>query len=303
MWADDLRALLDELAGDPGLWEPQAFAARTEALDRLEFATLGYEDALAGTVDVPGREPVGGDGAALLYQAAGMTRRLVEANRVLCETLRAAIRRGELRGDVARRTFERLAAPSDVEAADMGGAYDVLDSLVSALLLDAEAPGATLPEAAERVAYQPTPARVVLELLDRVALGPDDVFYDLGAGLGHVCVLVHLLSGAHARGVEIEPAYIRYARQQASALRLTGVEFIEGDVRVVSLAGGACYFLYTPFTGRTLAAALGRLAAEARGRAITVAAYGPCVAEVARQPWLRRLDEDSTSGLAIFHSS
>ena len=119
---------------------------------------------------------------------------------------------------------------------------------------------------AERIAYQPTPARVVLELLDRVALGPADLFYDLGAGLGHVCLLVHLLSGAQARGIEIEPAYCRYARQQADALRLAGVEFIEGDVREAGLAGGTCYFLYTPFTGRTLAEALDRLAGEARQR-------------------------------------
>ena len=215
---------------------------------------------------------------------------------------RAAIRSGACRGAEARRTLERLGGCDHAERTRSEDEYDQLDSLVSELLLDVEAPAPTLPQVAERVAYQPTPARVVLELLDRVALGPADLFYDLGAGLGHVCLLVHWLTGAQARGIEIEPAYCRYARQQARSLQLTGVEFVEGDVLEADLADGKCYFLYTPFTGRTLAKALDRLAAEARRRSITLAAYGPCVVDVARQPWLMGLDGQTATGLAIFRS-
>jgi hypothetical protein len=315
---EDLRTVLAELACAADLWRPEAFAARAEALDRLELATLGLEDTCADTVERTGSpqpgwpvlcgQPISRDGATLLHQAAAVTRRLAEANRALCDALRAAIRRGACRGSEARRLFEHLAGSDNPPLVRTEGEYDLLDSLVSELLLDTKAPDATLPPAKERVAYQPTPARVVMELLDRVALGPADVFYDLGAGLGHVCLLVYLLSGARARGIEIEPAYCRYARRQARDLRLAGVEFAEGDVRETSLAGGACYFLYTPFTGQTLTEALSKLAGEARARSITVAAYGPCTVAVARQPWLaqqpwpKSLAGQGESGLAIFHS-
>src|SRR5512133_3181395 len=101
MLQDDLRALLDELAGSE-LWQPDAYAARTAALDRLELIMLGHPAALARLVDsacslqpdqtVHAGGPISGDVATLFDQAAATAQRLVDANRALCESLRAAIR-------------------------------------------------------------------------------------------------------------------------------------------------------------------------------------------------------------------
>jgi hypothetical protein len=58
----------------------------------------------------------------------------------------------------------------------------------------------------------------------------DDVFHDLGSGLGHVVMLVALLSGAPAIGVEVEPA-----------MDSTNVYWIEpgsGSAKRVPLGGG-----------------------------------------------------------------
>ena len=61
------------------LWEPEAFAARAAALDRLELVTLGLRmpsparraaPAPAARPTVPAGEPISGDVATLLHQAA-----------------------------------------------------------------------------------------------------------------------------------------------------------------------------------------------------------------------------------------
>ena len=66
------------------------------------------------------------------------------------------------------------------------------------------------------VFYQPTPGRIIFELVERAALQKHDTFYDLGSGLGQVVILVSLLSGARAKGIEFDPAYCEYARRCAT---------------------------------------------------------------------------------------
>ena len=154
------------------------------------------------------------------------------------------------------------------------------------------------------VFYQPTPARAILDLIERAGIGPEDVFCDLGSGLGRVVLLVALLTGARSRGVEFEPAYSEHAQRCASALNLRGVELVCADAREASLADGTVYFLYTPFRGALLQQVLARLHTEARNRPIRVCTFGPCTAEVARSSWLR-LAEDrplSEDEIAVFFS-
>jgi SAM-dependent methyltransferase len=139
---------------------------------------------------------------------------------------------------------------------------------------------------------EPTPARVVLELVDRVSWQPSDVFYDIGSGLGQVPLLVHLLAGVRAVGVEIEPAYCRVARAAAAALGLSGVSFVQGDARQAAYGQGTVFYLFTPFVGEMLQAVLDRLCAQTRGRVVTLCSYGPCSPHVAWQGWLRSLVPD-----------
>jgi hypothetical protein len=307
MTGPNLGDLLAEVRATPGLWAKEAYAARTQALERLELAALARDGHFGGAW-ATGRPSASAalspaQASALLDEADALTRRLMEANRRLCAELRGAIRSGTCRGSQGRRTLAQVVPPRWAAPEDAEEEYDLADSLVSELLLQAEAPEPTLRRVPDAIAYQPTPARVSLELIERLSLGPDDLFYDLGSGLGQVCLLVNWLSGARARGIEVEPAYCRYATRQARALGLDGVEFVEGNALSASLAGGTCYYLYTPFGGRTLARTLERLAREARTRPLTVAAYGPCVPTVARQQWLAPLDGNEGSGLAVFRAA
>ncbi len=109
---------------------------------------------------------------------------------------------------------------------------------------------------------------------------------DIGAGLGQVALVVALLSGARAVGIEIEPAYVAVARRSAELLGRLRVSFRAEDALSADLGAGTVFYMYTPLVGDLLGQMLGRLRREAAARPIRICAYGPCVSKVAAQEWL-----------------
>jgi SAM-dependent methyltransferase len=182
--------------------------------------------------------------------------------------LRDRVRSGECRGAAFRAMVSEYVC---IDYDESG--YDELDEFVNELMFRGEMPEPTRKLEPGMVEYYKTPARLVFEWVERMEFGADDVFYDLGSGLGQVAMLVNLLTGVRARGVEIEPAYCDYARGCAHSLGLCDVDFVAGDVRDVDLSDGTVFFLYTPFTGDVLAAVVDKL--RAIPRPIRIVAWGP----------------------------
>ena len=123
------------------------------------------------------------------------------------------------------------------------------------------------------VPYLPCPVDLLRQAIAATALGPDDVFVDIGAGSGRAVALIHMLTGARAIGIEIQPALVRAARARAARLGLDGVRFHEGDAACVlpTLGIGSIYFLYCPFGGERLQRVLDQLEREAKARPIQIA--------------------------------
>jgi hypothetical protein len=269
------------------------FAARAAAIELLEihvFDRLRYMKEGA-TLPVDLQE--------LGVQAATLRKRLEAANEEVVRRLARQIRSRRFTPEGLRRVFARSGGPPSRACG-----YDALDVLVVGLLGIGALPQERATRAPEMVAYQPTPARAILALVERAQIGPGDVFFDLGSGLGWVVILVALLSGARAKGIEFEPAYCEYAERAASRLNVSGVEFVRADARVASLAGGTVFFLYTPFRGALLQRMIERLRSEATVRPIRVCTLGPCTAEVAAATWLRGDGGDSREGeVAVFRST
>lgn len=192
--------------------------------------------------------------------------------------LRTAIRDGTLRGERFRSLLAR-------HAPDMGTrGYDELDAFAGELLLPDTLPeprGALEPE---MVAYQPTPVRVLLALLEQAQVTERDVFFDVGAGPGQVAMLAHLLTGATTIGIELEPAYCEYATQRAAELRLDQVTFRNEDARTADYRNGTVFFLYTPLRGEMLQEVLERIRVQAGTFRLLM--YGPCTDVAASLPWL-----------------
>lgn len=145
-----------------------------------------------------------------------------------------------------------------------------LETFLMRYLIPWPIPEPTLERERGMVGYHPTPFRILLELCKQAEFQRDDVFYDIGAGLGHVALLVHLLTGIRTRGVEIDPAYC-HLRQ---AMQLSGVEFLKTDARDVDYAGSSVFFLYTPFQGTLLHTVLQKIRRNTQGHPIRLYTLG-----------------------------
>ncbi len=89
-----------------------------------------------------------------------------------------------------------------------------------------------------------TPYPTGLEILREAGVGPEDVFYDLGAGKGKMTFLAALASGCRAVGLEMLASYTLVGNRMVRALRLADrVEFRHADFLVEDL--GPATVLYT----------------------------------------------------------
>jgi hypothetical protein len=265
-------ATAQRLASSPA---DSAFAKRATAIDFLEMHVI---DRLAHSEP---RASSSEELRALHLRATGLCRRWEAANEHLLQRLSARIQEGRYTREGLRRAFVRCAGP-----ARHTRGYDALDLLVAGLLDAGVLPDERAVREPEMVAYQPTPGRAILALLERADIRAHDVLVDLGSGLGWVVILVALLSEARTLGIEFEPTYCEYARSCARALNVSRATFVRADVREASLTNGTVFFLYTPFRGEMLQQVLDRLRAEAEQRPIRVCTYGPCTPQVATACWL-----------------
>ncbi len=138
------------------------------------------------------------------------------------------------------------------------------------------------------VPYLPCSVDALLRLAEQAPVRAPDLFVDIGAGVGRAAALVHLLTGAPAIGVEVQPALVTAARELAASLRLSDVSFVEGDAAQLTdaWAAGSVFLLYCPFSGDRLARLLANLEPVARTRPIRV-----CCVDLPLPPctWLEQM--------------
>lgn len=171
-----------------------------------------------------------------------------------------------------------------------GGA--LLDALLAIPAADREAwidavlgippppPDRDLPRGA--VPYLPAGVDEIIAMVREAPVLATDELVDLGSGLGRVLVLAHLLSGARARGIELQSHLVDRARDACAELRLPAVTFEHANAADVDL-DGSVFFLYAPFNGDMLARVVRRLEAVAQRRRITIATVD---LELGDLPWL-----------------
>jgi hypothetical protein len=282
-----MNAVIERLEQNQRLALAENFVERTQALDVLELFMLDEDDPAADN--------------ALFARAKALKQALDSANEQLFARLLDHIHAHDRAAVSAyfHDTARQLSSDDDDEVG-----YDELDMLLNGLLDVGLVPAEPKALAAEMVFYQPTPARIALKLIDELQPVPEDVFYDLGSGLGHVPILVNLLAGSRTKGVELEAAYIRHADETLKKLGLSDVTFIHADAREVDYSDGTIFYLYTPFQGEILRQALALLEAQAGRRPIHVCTYGPCTAQVSQQGWLESLYQQGEPEvrLGIFRS-
>ena len=223
----------------------------------------------------------------ILYQHAQKAKHLLEkVDTNLFNQLRENIRSGIYTpSSFNKMVHHYLVSYFNTVKTDKVG-YDNLDIFINRLLSNQPVPETTLELRPKMVFYQKTPARIIFRMTELVSLKQDDVFFDIGSGLGQVTILMNLLTGVISQGVEYEPAYCNYAKHCTRELNLPHVEFTNSDAYKADYSQGTIFFLYTPFEGRLLQNMLNVLQEESQNRTITVFTYGPCSPDVAQEYWL-----------------
>jgi hypothetical protein len=283
-----LRVLLCRLEADAARLAPERMRERLLALDELEAAVFDLESA----------DGVRRVDPELVKRAFLLRERLEAANAGLYGSLRLAIAGGEPR--VLLPWLVETAGECAPEGILPGLGVDWRDDLVSGVLELREPGWREGGLSAEMVAYQPTPARHVVEMIGATGLAEGDVHVDLGSGLGHVPILAAMLSGAETVGIEVQAAYVESARECARRLRLGRVQFLAQDVREADLSCGTVFYLYTPFKGSILTEVLGALRRESERRVIRICSFGPCTRVIAKEGWLEPRTAPDTERVTVF---
>jgi SAM-dependent methyltransferase len=124
----------------------------------------------------------------------------------------------------------------------------VASALVLALGLAVAGSGAAQlkPLAKEpEVPYVPTDERVVAEMLKVAKVGKNDVLYDLGSGDGRIVITAAKQFGTRGVGVDIDPARITEARENAVKAGVTDrVRFVQQDLFETDIREATVVTLY-----------------------------------------------------------
>jgi hypothetical protein len=279
-----LVSLIGELEQDRSLDEPGHLRQRFKALDALD----------AYLQDGPNGQPIL---TAVRHRARAIYSELESINFRLYEDIRRDIQRGAGAGRLLKWMPDWNGASVLINCKG----YDYLDELVSGVLRFEEPSAEVVPLEAEMVAYQPTPARHIFDLIGRTALTERDFLIDLGSGLGHVTLMASICTSARCTGIELEPSYVTCARQSARLLNLN-VRFMQGDARAADLSDGTVFYLFTPFSGTILRVVLNSLRQEAARRAIRICTIGPCTRVVAEEQWLSVIGVLDADRIVVFRS-
>ncbi|WP_109484308.1 class I SAM-dependent methyltransferase [Occallatibacter savannae] len=278
--SEQLEATLSNFESDHALLDPSQFARRFAVEEELERL---FGDKVSESEYT----------RALSRRARALQLALEKIDSQLFADLRSQIRSGICPAEFRACIHNQSSSATGLD-------FDHLDDLVSGVLRFEPPPEEPRTLSPDSVFYQPTPARHIFRLISAAAITEADTLIDLGSGLGHVPLLVSICTGATSIGIELDPALIASAEQCAAALSLRNITFRAQDAREADLSAGTVFYLYTPFTGATLASVLNSLRTQAGLRPIRICTFGPCTSTLTEQPWLRPSSPPTTDQITVF---
>lgn len=287
----DRHTFLCGLEADSSLFQPEQLRERLIALDDLDarFGRFDFEDSTVAT------------DSRVHKRAKALRTRLEAVNTELYQSVRSEIARGG-QPCTLLRWLQDAASQNESKRTLPGLGFDYRDELVSRVLQFREPSEPNLQQSPEMVPYQPTPVGHILHLIAATALAKDDIFVDLGSGLGHVSLLVSMVTGAQSLGIEVQPDYVASARECAQNLHLSRVRFIPLDARDADYSCGTVFYLYSPFSGSILTNVLSALRLESARRSIKICSLGPCTRTIANESWLKASALPDTGRITVFDS-
>ncbi len=284
---------LNELKANPLLFEKSEFNARKEALQFIKLICKLFQSS----------EKIQ-DLSDLYRDSLQFKEKLIKYDLYLIQQYQSHIIAG-VRGEDLRSLLSPYTTHIAKKNFQDHYGYESLDVLLDGILTPSPLPESTLVPLSGMVRYQPSPASVIFDLLDQINTQIDDIFIDLGSGFGKVVALVYLLAGIKSIGVEIDPTYTDFAKNRATRLGLSNVNYFNTDVRDLDYSIGTIYYLFNPFGGKIFDTVFENLRQEAKNRKIFICSYGACTNYISMLPWLRIRDQklNNEYKLAIFSNN
>ena len=143
--------------------------------------------------------------------------------------------------------------------------------------------------------YIPSPYRDIFDVLKTANLSKDDVFTDLGCGLGRVVFAASWAGARRATGVELVSWLADGAKENRRRCKLKSqdIEFFERNAVDHSFADTTLLYMFHPFGEQILAEVLEKARADRKAagamRPLRIAYVNPvCEKVLAESGWMRR---------------
>lgn len=143
--------------------------------------------------------------------------------------------------------------------------------------------------------YAPPDYRYLRRIMRMLRPGPQDVFYDIGSGMGRVlCVAARGRIGSVV-GIELDRPLCEKARRNADHMRgrHTPIDIRCEDASSADLSDGTIYYLHNPFGPETMRDVLGRIRGSLadRPRSVRVVYHNSVHEDLMRSSgWLEMTD-------------
>jgi SAM-dependent methyltransferase len=144
----------------------------------------------------------------------------------------------------------------------------------------------------------------IWSILDHLALGPSDVFADIGSGKGRVLCCAAQYSVDQVIGVDLSEELCAVARENVRRLRhrRAPITVHQCFADAFDYSSATVLFLFNPFGASTLASVLDKIRRSA-GRAVRIAYAYPLFEEVfGRQDWLTRVEHWDAAASGVEHA-
>jgi len=155
----------------------------------------------------------------------------------------------------------------------------------------------------EQYIYEGTPYRYIRDFVTVCQPSKNNHIYDLGSGYGRVVIYGALVSDAQFSGIEIVPDRYKQSQQIAFSLALENAKFLSGNVSNYDLSDGDIFFLFNPFSEKTLKSLGEQLKQIASRKAIQIITWGGISNDYfSSQHWLNE-NKEGHRWLQYFYST
>jgi SAM-dependent methyltransferase len=142
----------------------------------------------------------------------------------------------------------------------------------------------------EQIIHEPTPYSYILNFLDQFKPKAGETVYDLGCGFGKVVIIGALNSDAYYKGIELVKERANRAEAIRKLLNVPNAEFHCGNVLDYDFSDGDIFFLFNPFSEKTLKAVGQILENISKNKQIKIATWGgPTNRFFDNLPWLQKV--------------